>query len=166
MNFGGGAVVCLGGLGLGWLDVVGALRARDVKDDLDGLLVFVFLDGGHGVEKLTGDVGEDGGAPGGDFVLGEEEQEAREKGVDLDGIGEVIQAGGEGRGDVDFCGRGLVSAAQTGLGIGGRDAATSARDGAVTASIAAVRAKQQIGIAGLRLGLGIGLGHGCLSFVV
>ena len=161
MNFGGGAVVC-GVLGLGRLDVIGALRARDVEDDFDGLLVFVLLDGGHGVEKLAGDVGEDGGALGGDFVLCEEEKEAGQESVDLSGIGEVVETGSEGGGDVDFCGRGLVFAAKTGLGIGGRDAATSARDGAMTASFASIRTKQRIGNAGFRLGLG----HWCLSFAV
>ena len=63
----------VGGLALGRLDVVGALRTGNVEDDFDGLLVFVLLNGGDGVEKLAGDVGEDGGAPGGNFVLREEE---------------------------------------------------------------------------------------------
>jgi hypothetical protein len=87
---------------------LGSVGARDVKDDF-GLL---FFDGAVSVEKLAGDVSEDSGAPGSDFVLGEQKQETREEGVDLDGIGEVVEAGGKGCGDVDFSSRGLVSAAK------------------------------------------------------
>jgi hypothetical protein len=39
---------------------------------LGGLSVFLFGDGGEGAEELVGDVGKDGGAAGGDFVLWEE----------------------------------------------------------------------------------------------
>ena len=135
MNSGGEA---LGGLGLGRLDVIGALRAGDVEDDFDGLLVFVFLDGGHGVEKLTGDVGEDGGASGGDFVLGKKKQQAREKGVDLDGIGEVVKAAGEGSGN--FSGIGMIlqvgmAGAEAGVvGSGVETATATVGEAVVTAS--------------------------------
>ena len=45
-----------------------ALRAGHVEDDLSGLGVHFFGDGGEGAEELVGDVGEDGGAAGRDFV--------------------------------------------------------------------------------------------------
>ena len=61
----------------------GVLRRRHAKsvgagrivgaghvDNDGGLGVLLFGDGGEGAEELVGDVGEDGGAPGEDFVLG------------------------------------------------------------------------------------------------
>jgi hypothetical protein len=60
---------------LGRRDFV-ALRTGHVEDDCCGLGVFLFGDGGEGAEELVGDVGEDGGAAGGDFVLREEEEQA------------------------------------------------------------------------------------------
>jgi hypothetical protein len=94
-----------------------------------GLGVFLFGDGGEGAEELVGDVGEDGGAAGGDFVLGEEEEQAREEVVDLSGGGEVVEVGGEGGGD--FGGFGLifwkttVGRAEMGVWGGGRKTAAS-----------------------------------------
>ena len=82
-----------------------ALWTGHVKDDLRGLGVFLFGDGGEGAEELVGDVGEDGGAAGGDFVLREEEQQAGEEVVDLGGGGEVVEVDGEG--GRDFGGVGL-----------------------------------------------------------
>jgi len=99
----------VGAWGIVWVGEV-ALGARHVEDDLSGLGVFLFGDGGEGAEELVGDVGEDGGAAGGDFVLREEEEQAREEIVDLCGGGEVVEVGGEGGGDFG----GL------GLGCGGR----------------------------------------------
>ena len=59
-----------------------AFGAWHVEDDLRGLGVFLLGDGGEGAEELVGDVGEDGGAAGGDFVLREEEELAGEEVVD------------------------------------------------------------------------------------
>src|ERR1700740_2010259 len=73
-----------------------ALRAGEVEDELSRVGVFFLIDGGKGAQELAGDVGEDGGATGGDFVLGEEEQETGEEVVDLGGGGEVVEFGGEG----------------------------------------------------------------------
>jgi hypothetical protein len=54
-------------------DVVGTAIVSLAVNDL-AILRTVFLgDGGKGAEELVGDVGEDGGAAGGDFVLGEKE---------------------------------------------------------------------------------------------
>ena len=87
-------------------DVAVAVRTWHVEDDGGGLGVHLFGDGGEGTEELVGDVGEDGGAAGGDFVLREEEEQAREEVVDLCGGGEVVEVDREGGGD--FCGIGLV----------------------------------------------------------
>jgi hypothetical protein len=51
-----------------------AVGAWHVEDDGGLFAIFLFGDGGEGAEELVGDVGEDGGAAGGDFVLREEEQ--------------------------------------------------------------------------------------------
>ena len=59
----------------------------------------MFIDGGEGAEELAGDVGEDGGLASGDFLLREEEKETREEGVDLNGVGEVVELGAEGGGE-------------------------------------------------------------------
>ena len=70
---------------------------------------------------MVGDVGEDGGAAGGDFVLREEKEQAGEEVVDLGGGGEVVEVDGEG-GD-DFRGVGLVcrkrSVCRAEAGVGG-----------------------------------------------
>jgi hypothetical protein len=78
---------CAGGLRAGCAGNVGAgqiVGAGHVADDLDGgvgifLGMELAIDGGEGAEQLVGDVGEYGGAAGGDFVLGEEEEQAREE---------------------------------------------------------------------------------------
>ena len=54
-----------GGLDGGARVVVCAVGAGHVEDDLGGLGVYLFGDGGEGAEELVGDVGEDGGAAGG-----------------------------------------------------------------------------------------------------
>ena len=88
---------------LAWGGTV-ALWAGHIEDDRRALAVFLFSDGGEGAEKLVGDVGEDGGATGGNFVLREEEEQAREEIVDLCGRGEVVEVDGED--GCDFCGVG------------------------------------------------------------
>jgi hypothetical protein len=56
---------------LGRCDLV-AVWTGHVEDDGGFLAILLFSDGGEGAEELVGDVGEDGGAAGGDFVLREE----------------------------------------------------------------------------------------------
>ena len=70
----------------------------DVEDDLRRLAVLL-IDSGEGAEELAGDVGEDGGLASGDFVLREEDKETREEGVDLNGVGEVVELGAESGGE-------------------------------------------------------------------
>src|SRR6266478_1519488 len=71
-----------------------------VADDL-GRLVGIFfgiefaVDGGEGAEELIGDVREDGGTTGRDFVFGEEKEKAGEEVVDGDGGAEFLEVGGE-----------------------------------------------------------------------
>ena len=62
----GRGVVLRAGWGLGQV----ALGTWRVEDERSGLGVLLFGDGGEGAEELVGDVGEDGSAAGGDFVLG------------------------------------------------------------------------------------------------
>src|ERR1700686_1066252 len=98
-----------------------------IEDDGGFVAMFFLIDGGEGAEELVGDVGEDGGAASGDFVLGEEEEQAGEEVVDLDGGGEVGKVGGEG--GSDFGGVGLpggergVGGAEVGVHGGGVKAA-------------------------------------------
>ena len=114
--------------GVGWLGgrslVLGgtvAIWAGHVEDDLSGLGVRLFGDGGEGAEELVGDVGEDGGTAGGDFVLREEEEQAGEEVVDLGGGGEVVEVDGEGGGDFRrvglVCGRGAWAGQKFGLAL-------------------------------------------------
>jgi hypothetical protein len=51
-----------------------AVWAGHVEDDLSGLGILLFGYCRQGAEELVGDIGEDGGAAGGDFVLGEEQE--------------------------------------------------------------------------------------------
>ena len=106
-----------------------AVGAGHVEDDLGGLGVFFFGDGGEGAEELVGDVGEDGGAAGGDFVLREEKEQAGEEVVDLGGRGEVVEVDGEGGGDFGgvglVCGKRSVGWAEAGVGGGIEAAAAS-----------------------------------------
>ena len=90
-----GLLVLRAGCGLGQV----ALGTWRVEDERSGLGVFLFGDGWEGAEELVGDVGEDGGTAGGDFVLREEEEQAGEEVVDLGGGSEVVEVGGEGGGD-------------------------------------------------------------------
>jgi hypothetical protein len=106
----------------------GAVGAGHVEDDLGRLGVFLFGDGGEGAEELVGDVGEDGGAAGGNFVLGEEEEKAGEEIVDLGGGGKVVEVGGEGGSNfgriVLICLKRRVSRAEVGVGVGGVETAS------------------------------------------
>jgi len=99
-----------------------AVGAGHVEDDGGGLGVFLFGDGGEGAEELVGNVGEDGGAASGNFVLREEEEQAREEIVDLGGGGEVVEVDGEGGGDfggiVLVCRKRSVGRAEVGVDVG------------------------------------------------
>jgi hypothetical protein len=85
------------------------LGAWDVEDDLRRLL----FDGAVRVEELAGNVGEDASALDGDFFLDKEEKETGQKGVDLGGIGEVVEAGGERGGRL----HGIGTRRERGLGV-------------------------------------------------
>jgi len=112
-----------------------AIWTGHVPDDLGGLVfvgrrVELAVDCGEGAEELIGDVGEDGGAARGDFLLGEKEEKAGEEVVDGDGGTELLEIGGEGGGGVsgfplvlDTSG---VSGAVGGVHVGGEEAATHA----------------------------------------
>src|SRR5579859_3697038 len=121
-----GLLVLRAGCGLGQA----AFGSGCVEDERSGLGVFLLGDGGGGAEGLIGDVGEDGGAACGDFVLREEEEQAREEIVDLGGGGEVVEVGGEGGGDFGGVGQVPVEAcvgrAKMGVGVGCREAAAAA----------------------------------------
>ena len=97
-----------------------AVGAGHIEDDLSGLGVFFFGDRGEGAEELVGDVGEDGGATGGDFVLREEEEQAGEEVVDLCGGGEVVEVDGKGGGYFGrvglICGKRRVCGTEVGVG--------------------------------------------------
>jgi hypothetical protein len=110
------------------------LGARHVKDDSLGLVVYGIgfeENGAVGVEELVGDVGEDGGAAGGDATFGDKDQEPREELVDVDGGVELGEFGEEVGGEVseialvllaagaDGGARGEVVKAKTKMGIGG-----------------------------------------------
>ena len=62
------------------------------------------LDGDEGMEELVGDVGEDGGATGGDAVLHDEDQELGQELIDLIGGLEVVELDQEVGGKVDVNG--------------------------------------------------------------
>ncbi|SRR6266849_926934 len=110
------AIICssllVGGVGCvlrrSWVRQVTFGSGR-VEDERSGLGVFLFGDCWEGAEELVGDIGEDGGAARGDFVLREEEEQARQEIVDLGGGGEVVEVGGEGGGDFGGVGWGRCS---------------------------------------------------------
>jgi hypothetical protein len=124
-----------------WLRLAVAFGAGHVEDDL-GRSVGIFLgielavDRGKSAEELVGDIGEDGGATGRDFVFREEEKKAGEEGVDGDGGTEFRKVGGEGRdrGLVLIFGEAGVAGAEGGVDIGGGEAAAPAIGEAIGAT--------------------------------
>lgn len=74
--------------------------ARDVDDDLLGVFaggIELLVDGGKGAEKLLNNVGQHGCFPGGNTVLGEEDEEFAEDEVHVLGgtdIGEIAEEEG------------------------------------------------------------------------
>ena len=89
----------------------------------------VFIDLGKGVEKQAGDVGEDGGAACGDFVLGQELVELAEGVVDALGGLELLGIAGE---VVEVVGVfelllfGEMVGTETGLSVSGQETAAAA----------------------------------------
>jgi hypothetical protein len=88
-----------------WRDGVGPVtrRARHIVDDSDGLFVGGIGfedDGAVRVEELVGDVGQDGGATGGDAAFGDENEEAGEELVDVNGGVELGELGEKVGGEV------------------------------------------------------------------
>jgi len=90
---GGGGAVC-GRFVFGRRDGGGG-GFREVEDDLGhgGVALDFVLDGREGAQLEARDVGEDGGAARGDFVLGEENVEAGEGAIDAGGGVEVTWIG-------------------------------------------------------------------------
>src|SRR5713226_4610056 len=85
-----------------WVGPV-ALGAGHVEDDFLGLVVQGLGfedDGAVGVEELVSDVGEDGGAAGGDAGFGGEDQQPGEELVAVDGGVELGEFGEEVGGEV------------------------------------------------------------------
>jgi hypothetical protein len=133
-----------------WRGLV-AIRAWHIEDDSGFLAIFFLGDGGEGAEKLIGDVGEDGGAAGGDFVLREKKEQAREEVIDLGSGGEVVEVSGEGGGD--FGGVGLRR--RSGLGVLGAERLAAEADEAAAhavgeAIVAARRVMDGAGFSELR----------------
>jgi hypothetical protein len=106
------------------------VRTWHIEDDGGFVAIFLLIDGGESAEELVGDVGEDGGAAGGDFVLSEEEKQAGEKIVDLDRGAEVVEVSGEGGGDfggvVVIRRKRSVGGAEVGVDVGGVETAAPA----------------------------------------
>jgi len=88
------------------------------------------VDGGEGAEELIGDVREDGGTTGRDFVFGEEKEKAGEEVVDGDGGAEFLEVGGEEGGSVGglalVIGETGVTRAEGGVEVGAGEAAALA----------------------------------------
>jgi hypothetical protein len=101
--------------------------------------MFMF-DGGKGAEFEAGDVGEDGGAAGGDAVLDQQGREFREEVVDMGGgaeVGGLVAEGGAEVGIDDDLGIGLGGLAGTegGIWIEGEKAAARTVDELVVAAV-------------------------------
>ena len=124
---------------------------RKIDDDLlwliGGLRVHFVLDSGESTEKEISDVGEDGGAAGGNAVLGEQAEEIREDLVDVRSGVELRELTDENGGEV-----GLFAAFLARLNVFGAEARGGVRSG-VTATAAGagavLTARQVIGEAGV-----------------
>jgi len=112
-----------------------AFGSGGVEDDL-GRFVGIFfgielaVDRGKSAEELIGDVSEDGGAAGRDFVFREEEKKAGEEVVDGDGGAEFLEVGSEGGGGIGrfplVLDKTSVIGAARGVRVEGEKAATHA----------------------------------------
>ena len=105
------------------------------------------VDGGEGAEKEISDVCEDGGAAGGNAVLGEQAEEIREDLIDVGSGVELSKLTDENRSEV-----GLFAVFPASLHVFGAEARGSVRNG-VTATAAGagavLTARQVIGEAGV-----------------
>ncbi len=121
-------------------DRAGGIRGR--------LGVELVPDGGEGAEELVGDVSEDGGAAGGDAILGQEEKETGEEFVDVLGRGEFGQVLGKGLGDSSGFGGLLLLAAVVGAvgGVGGGEGAATAPGSVAVGAAGEVR--NSVGLSG------------------
>jgi hypothetical protein len=102
-----------------------------------GVRVEFLLDGGKGAEEEVADIGEDGGAAGGDAVVGEVAVEVAEGLVDACGGLEAVGVAGEDGGKLRVV-LGLVMAegvaeAEAGVGVGDGEATVPALGRAVVA---------------------------------
>ena len=86
------------GLLAGW---AGDIADLDYWDLLLELKKVFAVNGAVGVEELVDDVGQDGGAAGGDAAFGDENEEAGEKLVDVDTALELGELGEELGGQVE-----------------------------------------------------------------
>ena len=111
--------------------------AGNVDDDIgDGFFVFAG-DFGEGAGKLLKDVGQDGGALGGDTVFGQEAEEVGEDEVDVGGGFDVLEFAEEFAFEVGKVGvfevKGEVGGAEGGGVVLDGETAASTREGAMLA---------------------------------
>jgi hypothetical protein len=118
----------------------------------------VGVDGGKGAELEAVDVGEDGGAAGGDVVVGEEDVEVAEGVVDALGGLEALVAGEEGGFEIEGVGSvELLGVSEAKRGAGGHDGELATATGR-PAALAAGRIAGGDGNGGFRFGA-FGLSH-------
>jgi len=121
---------------------VGARKVAEVHDNLGRIGVSSVrafpLNERQRAKQGAADIGDDGGAPRRDTVLGEQEDELREEGVDLLGGGEVREIASEGGAEVGFFAElgaeERVTEAEAGRRMNDSEAATPAGDGAMLAT--------------------------------
>src|SRR5713226_7288465 len=87
---------------------MGAVWARGVPDDGDGLLIDFAVDGAVGVQELVGDVSQNGGATRGDAAFGHLDEEPGEKLPDVGAGGELREFGEEFGGEIVRVGLGWL----------------------------------------------------------
>ena len=113
--------------------------AGAVQDDVYWFFVsgFYVADLAQGAEELSGDVGEDASALGGDAIADEEKQEPGQELVDFIGgveFGELIEkVGGKVVGVLLAVAEARVTEAETGAGVHDAELARTARAGALLA---------------------------------
>jgi hypothetical protein len=117
------------------------LGVREVEDELRRIFL---LDDGEGVEELVGDVGEDGGTAGGDFVFDDQINDGGEEVVDLTGGIESVGGAKEELGEVAVLG----SAPGVGRAEGMAGAEAAGRVGMEAAAFAVALAGPAARVAG------------------
>lgn len=78
----------------------GEVDLRRFVEMEDGFAIRFYVMSAVGVEKLVGNVGQDGGAAGADATFGDENEEASEELADVNGGGEIRELGKEVGGEV------------------------------------------------------------------